>query len=374
MNDDEPDRVDEVLREHGQAWANAFVEPKRRDVSISVARIVTAGRGCARLGRPPRCSASPRPLWWSWSSSGKARRHRLPTPAPVINSRRQHDRVRAHRGRGAAVEPGEVGTAADGRPNCRRCPRRSSAAAATLCADTDGRPLLEVIRDTSDPTRLWVTPNTFGPTGGGTQCSPLMQFTVTVQDAERVEIVAAAYAMDAGAAVTCTDIGQSPVQVAIPLAAPLGDRRVVDGSNAQVMTVLDPDQFPEPAYLPNGFESRGSAGIETDHGRIARTYWKGEERLEIAWSEGTFELSDVSEAISHPDVHGVTATVWKDKGFDDARLITWGAAPGWYVTIQSNAAEHQTLSAAELLKVARSMPIPDPPSPAAGDTSTSSTG
>jgi hypothetical protein len=362
--------VDEVLREHGQAWANAFVEPQRRSLDIGGAHrhrrswLRPAGAAAAVLGVAAATVVVVVVVGQSPAPSPAA-------PAPVINSRvgttvsDSPDVARSSSPARSARPPTVVRTAV--------VPTTIERGAATLSL-IQTTPLLEVIRDTSDPTRLWVTPNTFGPTGGGTQCSPLMQFTVTVQDAERVEIVAAAYAMDAGAAVTCTDIGQSPVQVAIPLAAPLGDRRVVDGSNAQVMTVLDPDQFPEPAYLPNGFESRGSAGIETDHGRIARTYWKGEERLEIAWSEGTFELSDVSEAISHPDVHGVTATVWKDKGFDDARLISWGAAPGWYVTIQSNAAEHQTLSAAELLKVARSMPIPDPPSPAAGDTSTSSTG
>ncbi len=38
MNDDEPDRVDEVLREHGQAWADSFVEPKRQAFDVRTAR------------------------------------------------------------------------------------------------------------------------------------------------------------------------------------------------------------------------------------------------------------------------------------------------------------------------------------------------
>ena len=83
-------------------------------------------------------------------------------------------------------------------------------------------------------------------------------------------------------------------------------------------------------------------------------------RTEIAWSDSTFELSDVSEELARPDVNGATAIVWKDKGFEDAKLISWAPSPGRLITIQSNAAEHQTLSVEELTKVARSLPDGDP--------------
>ena len=370
MNDHEPDRVDEVLREHGRAWADAFVEPKRPAVEVEAAR--------------PRNRSWLRPAAAAAAVLGVAAATvlvvvlvgRSPAPSPAAPTPAQTASVTTTASNGPGTSKISSSSAQLSTViHTTAVPTTIERGAATLSL-MQTTPLLEVIRDPSDPTRVWVTPNTLGPTGGGNQCSPLMQFTVTMQDAERVEIIAATYAVDAGVAVTCASIGQAPVQVAIQLTAPLDGRTVVDGSNAHVMPVLDPERFPEPTYIPRGFAlPAGQAGIKSDNGRITRTYWKGENRIEIAWSEGTFELSDVSEAIDSTEVNGVPATVWKDKGFDDARLISWAAAPGWYVTVQSNAQEHKTLSTAELIKIARSMPVTDPGPAATGTfTPTSSTG
>src|ERR1700712_286178 len=178
--------------------------------------------------------------------------------------------------------------------------------------------LVSVVLDPSHPFRVWVTPNTYGPVGGGTQCSPVVQVTLTSQSAERVEIVAGTYAAPPDAPEACVATGKSPEPIAVDLLAPLGNRQAVDGTDQKIMAVLNPAEYPEPTYLPDGYRSAGTMAdapsIVRERERMTRTYWNGQQRIEIAWREGMFALSAVSEGVTRTSVNGVTATVWKDKG------------------------------------------------------------
>ncbi len=155
-----------------------------------------------------------------------------------------------------------------------------------------------------------------------------------------------------GQEVACAAIGVSRTfEVTLP--APLGGRRVVDGASGKVRQVVDGATLREPTYLPAGYRS----GVgEPFKGAFTQIWSRGaDETLYLRQGgAGIARLGWHPVVLAHTSVHGVPATAWKSRGFDDNVCLSWSEGSTGFA-LSSVGSPKAPLSVAELRRVAEGL-------------------
>lgn len=177
---------------------------------------------------------------------------------------------------------------------------------------------------------------------------------VTEQSGLAVRLMVSGYqyvpsASSGSDATTCVMAGSTSVPVT--LAAPLGARRVYQGSNPESTTVADPADLPAPGSLPVGYREHSTSpvapGVDTLVGE--RSYARGGDRIVVRVGSRYDVLAEGDQS-SNTTVAGHYAVV-TDSG--SGRCVTWTELSGRVRQVCSSGTT--PLATPQLLTVARSL-------------------
>jgi hypothetical protein len=144
------------------------------------------------------------------------------------------------------------------------------------------------VHDTSNPNVIEIVALDAGDGAapGCVQLSPSVR--VISEDSDSVRLATFAYRLPpnpktATACVYSTDVGQSLfADLAVPLARPLGARRLIDAKSGQVIGILGPAMIRTPSYLPPGYRLRYAPSFDAADPDPIREYARGQDGLMIS--------------------------------------------------------------------------------------------
>jgi hypothetical protein len=148
---------------------------------------------------------------------------------------------------------------------------------------------------------------------------------------------------------TCVSAGS--ISLPLRLAAPLGQRRLYEGSSSSATTVADPADFPTVTALPAGYVARTTRPVSAATGNLvaSRAYAKGADQLVVRIGSRFTVLAPGAVEVAS-NVAGQYATISRTPG---QRCITWTELSGRVRQVCSVA--RTPLPAGALTAVARSL-------------------
>jgi hypothetical protein len=193
-------------------------------------------------------------------------------------------------------------------------------------------------------------------------CYPWTDLRIVGQDDRTVSLAATTYVdRTGGSSVVCTSIGRPGGRFSLTLAAPLGDRRIVQDD--RVVPVLFTDALLHATVVPDGY-AREPTVIEEDPGQpgLIRTMHAGPDQatsLEI--DQGPVDQpptdpdrSEMVEVLDRLTVRGHPAVFRQTPKFDDNRCLVWAETATTGVAVCS-LGTHAPLTAAQLATVAEGL-------------------
>ncbi len=177
---------------------------------------------------------------------------------------------------------------------------------------------------------------------------------VTEQSASDVRLVVTGYqyvprASAAAGGTTCVTAGSTSLPV--ELAAPLGDRRVYEGSAPEATTVADPADLPQPVTLPKGYRAHSTNPVTPAADDLVgeRSYVHGDNQLVVRVGS-RYDVLAEGDQRADATVDGHVAAI-TDGGA--GRCVTWTELSGRVRQVCSTGT--RPLATTTLLTVARSL-------------------
>jgi hypothetical protein len=193
-------------------------------------------------------------------------------------------------------------------------------------------------------------------------CNPWTDVRVVGQDDRTITLAATTYVdRTGGPDMACSGGGRAGGQFSVPLAAPLGTRRVVQ--DGRVVPVLLIDSLLHPTVLPAGYAKQPKVEKEIQTPGLTRSTYPGPDqdtRIEI--DQGPVDRSPtdprgsgMSVVLGRLAVRGHPAVFRQSRGFPDVRCLVWAETASTGVAVCSRGLPRAPLSAAQLATVAEGL-------------------
>jgi hypothetical protein len=193
-------------------------------------------------------------------------------------------------------------------------------------------------------------------------CVPWTDVRVVGQDDRTITLAATTYVdRTGGPDVACSGGGRGGGRFSVPLAAPLGTRRVVQ--DGRVVPVLLIDSLLHPTTLPAGYARRPSVEKDTEAPGLTRSTYAGPDQdTSIEIDQGPVDHpptnprgSAMLAVLGRLTVRGHPAVFRQSAGFPDVRCLVWAETASTGVAVCSRGLPRAPLSAAQLATVAEGL-------------------
>ena len=193
-------------------------------------------------------------------------------------------------------------------------------------------------------------------------CNPWTDVRVVGQDDRTITLAATTYVDRTGAPdVACSGGGRGGGRFPVPLAAPLGTRRVVQ--DGRVVPVLLTNSLLHATVLPAGYARQPRVEEDTQVPGLTNSTYSGPDqdtRIEIGQGRVDQPPTDprgsaVTVVLGRLTVRGHPAVFRQTGGFPDLRCLVWAETAGTGVAVCSRGVPAAPLSAAQLASVAEGL-------------------
>jgi len=193
-------------------------------------------------------------------------------------------------------------------------------------------------------------------------CDPWTDVRVVGQDDRTITLAATTYVdRTGGPDVACSADGRAGGRFPVPLAAPLGTRRVVQ--DGRVLPVQLIDSLLHATALPAGYAAPPRVDKDTQAPRLTISTYSGPDqdtRIEIYQGPVDQPPTDpkgsaIVEVLGRLTVRGHPAVFRQTGGFPDVRCLVWAETASTGVAVCSRGVPAAPLSAAQLATVAEGL-------------------